>query len=189
MKLKGIWNRIIFFQYKHRFKKCGRKVLLESSFEIEGAKYISLGNNIRTKPRLHLAAIDKHNGLNFNPEIKIGNDVSINYDVHIACVDTVEIGEGSLLGSKVFITDHFHGDTTYESMHIPPSKRLLTSKGQVVIEENVWIGEGVVIMPGVTIGNNSVIGANAVVTRNIPAFSVAVGNPAKVIKRFEVEDD
>lgn len=163
--------------------------MLEFSFEIEGAKYISLGNNIRTKPRFHLAAIDKHNGIKFNPEIKIGDNVSINYDVHIACVDMVEIGEGSLLGSKVFITDHFHGDSTFESMCIPPSKRSLTSKGRVIIEKNVWIGEGVVIMPGVIIGNNSVIGANAVVTRNIPAFSVAVGNPAKVIKRYEMEND
>ena len=62
MKLRGIWNRIVFFPHAMKFKSCGKKVLFESSFEIEGEKYISIGNNVRTKPRLHIAAIDYHNG-------------------------------------------------------------------------------------------------------------------------------
>lgn len=52
----------------------------------------------------------------------------------------------------------------------------------IVIGDNVWIGHGVYIMPGVTIGNNSIIGAKAVVTKSIPADSIAVGIPAKVVK-------
>ena len=52
----------------------------------------------------------------------------------------------------------------------------------MVIGNNVWIGRNVCIMPGVTIGDGAVIGANAVVTHDIPAYSVAVGVPAKVIK-------
>ena len=186
MKLKGIWNRIIFFPCKRKFKTCGTKVLFESSFEVEGAKYITLGNNIRVKPGSHIAAIDSHNGLKFNPSISIGDDVSINYDVHIACIDRIEIGDGALLGSKIFITDHFHGDTTNKSLKTPPSQRLLTSKGPVIIGKNVWIGEGAMIMPGVKIGNNSVIGANSVVTKDIEPFSVVAGSPAKVIKKYEV---
>lgn len=185
MKLRGIWNRIVFFPHAMKFKSCGKKVLFESSFEIEGEKYISIGNNVRTKPRLHIAAIDYHNGLAFKPEMKIGSHVSINYDVHIACINKIEIGDGTLLGSKIFITDHFHGETTYASMNIPPSERILTSRGPVIIGKNVWIGEGVVIMPGVTVGDNAIIGANAVVTKNVPAFSVVVGNPARVVKKYE----
>lgn len=185
MKLRGFWNRIVFFPYKKKFKSCGRKVLWESSFVVEGTQYITIGDNVRVKPRFHIAAIDKHNGLKYEPEIKIGSNVSINYDVHIACINKVEIGEGTLLGSKIFITDHLHGDTTAQSMIISPSKRFLTSKGPVIIGKNVWIGEGVAIMPGVTIGDNSVIGANAVVTKDVPMFGVAVGNPAKVIKKYE----
>ena len=56
-----------------------------------------------------------------------------------------------------------------------------------MIEQNVWLGEGVVVLPGVTIGENAIIGANAVVSKNIPAFSIAVGNPAKVIKTYNFE--
>lgn len=187
MRIKGIWNRVVFYLYKKRFKTCGKKVLFESAFNVEGAEYISLGSNIRTKPRFHIAAIDKHNGLLFSPEVIIEDNVSINYDVHIACINKVKIGEGTLLGSKIFITDHFHGDTSFESLNISPSKRLLVSKGPVVIGKNVWIGEGVAIMPGVKIGDNSVIGANSVVTKNILPYSVAAGNPAKIIKNYEAE--
>lgn len=64
--------------------------------------------------------------------------------------------------------------------------RPLSSK-PVVIENNVWIGELCSVLPGVTIGENSIIGANSVVTKSIPANSITVGNPAKVIKQFNFE--
>lgn len=180
--IKGVWNRIVFLPIKLRLKKCGSRVLFESAFKVEGAKYISVGNNFRSKARFHIAAIDYHNGCRFQPKIIIGNNVSINYDVHIACINKISIGNGSLIASKVFITDHFHGDTSEETLRIPPSDRKLISKGAVIIEENVWVGEGAAIMPGVTIGANSIIGANAVVTKSIPSNSIAVGVPAKCIR-------
>lgn len=184
----GVINRVVFMALKPRMKKCGFKSLIESSYIVEGAKYISIGDHVRIKAGLHIAAIDQHNGLRFTPEIKIGNNVSINYDVHIACINKITIGDGSLLASKIFISDHAHGDTSYDSMQIPPSERKLQSKGSIEIGKNVWIGENVSIMPGVKIGDNSVIGANSVVTKNIPEFSVAVGAPARVIKRYNMED-
>ena len=64
----------------------------------------------------------------------------------------------------------------------PPRSRTIYSKGPVIIGENVWIGENVCILPGVTIGKGTVIGAGAVVTKDIPPFSVAGGNPARIIK-------
>lgn len=182
--IKGILNRIIFFGTKLKLKKCGKYVLFESLYEVEGEKYISVGSNVRTKSRFHIAAIDNHNGYKFIPEINIGSNVSINYDVHIACINKIDIGDGTLLASKIFITDHFHGNTDIESMKIPPSKRKLSSKGPVIIGRNVWIGEGAVIMPGVTIGDNSIIGANSVVTSSVPEFSIAAGVPAVIIKNL-----
>ena len=55
----------------------------------------------------------------------------------------------------------------------------------IKIEDDVWIGAGAIILDGVTIGRGSVIGAGAVVTKNIPPYSVAVGVPARVIKKRE----
>lgn len=182
--IRAIKNRLVFKIRKPLFKRCGKNVLFECPFVLSGEKFISLGNNIRTKPRLQLEAIDSVGKVRFSPELFIGDDVSINFDVHIACVNRVIIGKGVLIASKVFITDHNHGDTSIESMSLPPSKRRIVSKGAVVVCENVWIGEGVSIMPGVKIGRNSVIGANSVVTSDIPEYCVAVGAPARVIKRL-----
>ena len=66
-------------------------------------------------------------------------------------------------------------------MQFRPQRRPLYSKGPVIIGDNVWIGDKVTILPGVTIGNNAVIGANTVVTKDVPAYSIAVGNPCKII--------
>ncbi|WP_279145834.1 DapH/DapD/GlmU-related protein, partial [Clostridium tyrobutyricum] len=69
-----------------------------------------------------------------------------------------------------------------------PRNRLLTCGKEVVIEDDVWIGEMVCILPGVRIGKGSIIGAGAIVTKNIPKYSIAVGNPAKVVKNYNFND-
>lgn len=66
-------------------------------------------------------------------------------------------------------------------MHIQPTQRKLYSKGPVVIGNNVWIGDKVTILPGITISDGAVIGANAVVNKDIPPYSLAVGNPIKIV--------
>lgn len=80
------------------------------------------------------------------------------------------------------ITDNSHGETDYDSLKMPPIKRPITSKGPVIIGNNVWIGDKATILPGVTIGDGSVIAANAVVTKDVPPYSVVGGNPAIVLK-------
>ena len=65
-----------------------------------------------------------------------------------------------------------------------PLKRPIVSKGPVRIGDNVWIGDKATILPNVSIGNGAIIAANAVVTKDVPPYSVAAGNPAKIIKTF-----
>ncbi|MCR5188785.1 MAG: hypothetical protein K6C97_07595 [Treponema sp.] len=67
-----------------------------------------------------------------------------------------------------------------------PVNRKLSAK-PVINHDDVWIGEMVSILPGVEIGKGAIIGANAVVTKSIPKYSIAVGNPAKVIKKYNFE--
>jgi acetyltransferase-like isoleucine patch superfamily enzyme len=81
----------------------------------------------------------------------------------------------------VYITDQNHG---YEDITIPISKQSQPERA-VVIGDGSWLGHGSVVLPGVTIGRHVVIGANSVVTKDVPDFSVAVGVPAKVIRRFD----
>ena len=70
---------------------------------------------------------------------------------------------------------------------IPKAKKIVFTGTPVKIEKNVWVGSGVTILPGVTIGDNSVIGAGSVVVKDIPANTIAVGNPCKVLRSIESE--
>lgn len=83
---------------------------------------------------------------------------------------------------NVTITDNSHGYITKNETHTPPLKRPLYSKGPVIIGKNVWVGDKATILPNVNIGDGAIIGANAVVTKDVPPYSVAVGNPAKIVK-------
>lgn len=95
----------------------------------------------------------------------------------------VLIGEGSACGQNCFISGQSHH---YEDI----SKNFLRQgiqTEQVVVGKNVWIGANASILPGVTIGDNSVIGAGSTITDDVPAYSVVVGNPAKIIKQYDYE--
>ena len=176
-----VFSRLYWKSEKTHLAKCGKGAYIEYPFVLKGGKYISVGDNFRAYKGLRLEAHDKHNGFEFSPLIEIGDNVSINYDVHITACNKVVIEEGTLIASKVFITDHFHGRTHGEDIKIGPQGRKLYSKGEVHIGKNVWIGEGVAIMPGVSIGDNCIIGANSVVTKSISSDFVVAGNPARVI--------
>lgn len=119
-------------------------------------------------------------------QIIIGADVQVGDYVHIAAIDSVELGEHTLLASRVYISDHDHGSYSGSDISHPHeiqiSKKLISSP--VKIGKNVWLGEGVCVLKGVEIGDNSIIGALSVVTKSIPANSIAVGIPAKVIKKY-----
>ncbi len=181
-KLYSILNAFYTYWIMGDFEQFGKSSGISHPIYLVGGKYIIIGNNFSCDQRLRLDAIDNFLGENFNPSIIIGDNVSIQKDCHIGAINKIEIGNNVLLASKVYISDHSHGNTSVEDLLLPPSKRKLYSKGPVIIEDNVWLGEGVVILPGVTVGENSIVGANSVVTKSIPKNCVAAGNPAKIIK-------
>ena len=167
------------------FNAVGEGFSVQQPFYLLGGVNITVGKNFNTFKGLRIETYSDHNGVKYTPNLTIGDNVSLNFDCHIGCVEKITIGNNVLFASRVFITDHFHGTiNSLEELQIPPRLRVLSTKGEVRIEDDVWIGEGVVIMPGVTIGKGAVIGANAVVTKDIPAYSVASGVPAKIIKQF-----
>jgi acetyltransferase-like isoleucine patch superfamily enzyme len=100
-------------------------------------------------------------------------------------IGPVEIGNNVMLAQNIVVSGLNHG---YEDVTIPPSLQKEIRK-QIIISDNVWIGANSVITAGITIGRHSVIGAGSVVTKNIPDYCVAVGNPAKIIKRYSAETE
>lgn len=100
----------------------------------------------------------------------------------------IKIGSFSSIAPNVTIQEDLHKKDRISSYFICKNifnesiAKDIISKGPIVIEEDVWIGSNSVILSGVTIGMGSVIGAGSIVTKDIPRYSIAVGNPAKVIK-------
>ena len=102
-------------------------------------------------------------------------------------MNKVVIGDNVLMASKIYISDCSHGfyeggDNDSNPDQIPMDRKYKV--GEVIIGDNVWLGEFVLVLPDVIIGKGSIIGANSVVTKNIPAYSIAVGSPARVIKKY-----
>jgi acetyltransferase-like isoleucine patch superfamily enzyme len=183
-RLLAYKQKVELAEVKGKFKSLGANFKIKKDYSIYNSQYIEIGSDFKALERFRIEAIDKFGNQKFTPSIKIGNNVSFNTDIHIGCVNSIIIGDNCLFASRIFISDHNHGDTTKEMLQSFPMKRPLISKGSIVIKNNVWVGEGVAIMPNVTIGENSIIAANAVVTKDIPANCVAAGVPAKIIKEI-----
>jgi lipopolysaccharide O-acetyltransferase len=166
-----------------------KKIKIGPRAHLRGLSAIEMGEDFAAGEGLWLEAITEYNDQTFSPKIIIGQHVRISHFVHIAATHLVEIGDNVLMGSKVIVTDHNHGQ--YSNLHsspaLPPAQRPLDSDRRVVIGRNVWLGDGVVVTPGSSVGEGSVIGANSVVLGNIPAFAIAAGIPAVVRKTFNFD--
>jgi len=118
----------------------------------------------------------------YGNHIKVGKNFFCNYNCTMLDVGRITFGDNCLLAPNVAIYTAGH------PIH-PDSRNSLYEYGiDVTVGDNVWIGGNVVIMPGVNIGSNCVIGAGSVVTKDIPAWSIAAGNPARVIRKITEED-
>lgn len=122
--------------------------------------------------------IDKYVNIREGKYLTIGEYSVINSFVHIWAGKNsgVVIGNRVLIASHVTITSLTH-DYTIDDMRF---KKAISKK--VTVNDDVWIGSHAVILPGITIGQGAVIGAGAIVTKNVPKYSIVVGNPAKIIK-------
>ncbi|MBQ7450828.1 sugar O-acetyltransferase [bacterium] len=112
--------------------------------------------------------------------IKTGKNVFINACCRFQDQGGIEIGDGSLIGHNTTIATLNHD--------FNPAKRQNLTPSPVKIGKNVWIGSDCTILPGVTIGDGAIVGAGSVVTKSIPQNTIAVGNPARVIKEIEVKN-
>lgn len=128
----------------------------------------------------------------FGNNIYIGNNVSINIRCMLIDCNKITIGNNVLIAPGVQINTSTHPVELTDRLN-PDWKEggtayfWRTYALPIIIEDNCWIGAGCIILPGVTIGRGSVIGAGSVVNKSIPADSVAVGNPCRVIRTINQE--
>lgn len=165
------------------FGHYGQDVYIHPGVRIVKPQFISVGDKVRigknTDIYIHPIHSDSKEFI-----LEIGNNVHIgNYNI-IGARNSVVLEENVLLGPRVIIADHSH---RYENVEMAVKSQAVTEGGPVRIERDCWIGANVFVFPNVTIGRHAVIGANSIVNRNIPSYSVAVGAPARVIKRYDFD--
>lgn len=114
--------------------------------------------------------------------VYFGKEVYANFNLTLIDDTKIIVGDYCLIGPNVTIVTASHT--------IDPDLRKYKTEYNfpVVLESNVWIGANVVILPNVTIGENSIIGAGSIVTKDIPANSIAVGNPCKILRKINDND-
>ena len=155
-----------------RKAEVGARVRLRGRPRIHNSGRMVIGSRVQlvsTPATLELAAID--GGM-----LEIGEQTLVNYGGSIAAAESVRIGARCLIGTYAIIMDNdFH--------RIEPERRYETPESKpITIGDNVWLGARVIVLGGVTIGDGSCIGAGSVVAHDIPARSLAVGVPARVIR-------
>ena len=159
------------------FGTMGRRVRVVRPLRIFGARYCHLGDESVVQYGAYIAALNEFGQA---PELRIGRRTLIGNHVHIVVTKSIEFGESVLVADRVFVSDNRH---TFEDPRVPVRDQGLTQLAPVRIGDGSWIGENVAIS-GASIGRHCVIGANSVVTRDIPDCCIAVGAPARIIKRY-----
>ncbi len=118
------------------------------------------------------------------PSLRIGDGTHIDRLCHLACVGSIDIGRECLIAERVLIGDSYH---QYQDPDVPVIRQPMSPPRPVVVGDGAYIGFAAVIGHGVTVGANAYVGAGAVVTEDVPARTVVVGNPARVIRWWDAE--
>jgi acetyltransferase-like isoleucine patch superfamily enzyme len=118
-------------------------------------------------------------------DLRIGADVFMNRNFQLACYSRIEIGDSVRFGERVSVHDESH---LFEPVPVTSGARNTYVARPITIQSDVWIGANTVVLGGSVIGQGSVIGANSVVRGVIPAFVIAAGSPAVVIRSLKPHD-
>jgi acetyltransferase-like isoleucine patch superfamily enzyme len=196
-------DKLKAFYYNHLSEnvciKNGKLIIFNNSvMDIHKSAKINLEDNLyinsdtfkKSKAECYLK-LQENSTLNINGRFKLfyGSTIQIfrnatltlgsgyiNSDSVIACCNKITIGDGATIARNVYIYDGDHHSI------LDDDENILNKSLPINIGKHVWIGVGAIILKGVNIGDGSIIGAGAVVNKDIPSNSIAVGNPAKVIK-------
>ena len=182
MKKKRFWYPVANIKNRFLFGVYGKDVYIEPGVVINRPRFVQVGNHVRIK---------RNSSINLHPKDKkskeillfIGDHVIISESCFISACHRIVIEENVGISPNVMIIDNSRkpGDV------IRPSKEQKLEIGTVHIGADSWIAYGACVLPNVTIGRHCIIGALSVVNRDIPPYSVAVGSPAKVVKRYDFD--
>ena len=143
--------------------------------------YIHIGAHTMIGPQVTLSAgMVPGQACITDPVVSIGDRCLIGKGSGIVGHLRIEIGDDVWTGHHVYVTDQNHG---YRDVDLPISRQSMPER-PVRIGNGSWLGHGCIVLPGAQVGNHVVVGANSVVTGTLPDFCVAVGSPARVVRRY-----
>jgi acetyltransferase-like isoleucine patch superfamily enzyme len=165
-----LWVRLFLNRFYHQK---GRGVIIRHwvRMDVVPFNHFSIGNNSTIEDFSTI-----NNGVG---NVEIGNNSLVGLGNVI--IGPVKIGNNVILAQNIVASGLNHNYTDIEQ----PIHKQGVSVAPIVIDDDCWIGANTVITAGVTIGKHSVVAAGAVVTKDIPPYSIAVGNPSRVIKRYD----
>ncbi|MBN8730655.1 MAG: acyltransferase [Acidobacteria bacterium] len=175
------WIAITFWRvplFRSRCASLGKRLSLEVSPTLGGSLELSVGNDVTISGKLAVLA-----GRVFDrPRVTIGDHVFLGHETTISVNLNVEIEHDVLIASECYITDNFGHplDAVRRVALEPPDAADIKP---IKICRYAWIGRRCIILPGVTIGEGAIVGAGSVVSRSVPAYAIAVGNPARVLEQ------
>ena len=178
----AVYARLFRLVYGSRFRAFGKGTSVVFPAGIEAPGNIVLGDRVYVGHQSYLAAVPLTGSQNCL--LQIGEGSSIGRFNHIFATRRVVLGAHVLTANGVYISDNLHG---YQDVTTPILQQPIRQNGIVEIGDGSWIGHNACIL-GVRIGRHCVVGANAVVTRDLPDYSVAVGAPAIIIRRYDTDN-
>ena len=168
--LRGLFFSILYHNIKF-------PIIINRAGKFRNLKHVKISQNSFLDDHVEIfVKKDSRNLIKLN----IGSFVSIGRYSCIGCADKIIIEDNVYFAPYVHVTDRNHD---YRNVSFPIWQQLILT-GPIKIGEGSWLGYGSQVMPGVTIGKHCVIGAGSIVTSDIPDYSVAVGIPARVIKKY-----
>ncbi|WP_319802363.1 acyltransferase [Flavobacterium sp. N502540] len=181
-------NRVFNYLYRkgfyllnnRKYKLLSSTAIIQRLLRVDGRENISIEKNVIIQKMTWIAAVPLTSESKCN--LVIGEGSIIGHFNHIYATGEIILGKNVLTADKVYISDNLH---QYEDINLPIMNQGIKQLPKLKIGDGTWIGENVCII-GANIGKNCVIGANSVVTKDIPDYCVAVGSPAKIIKRYNI---
>jgi acetyltransferase-like isoleucine patch superfamily enzyme len=166
------------------FAEFGSGSVVQLPVRLSGEHRMSIGADVFVGAGAWLQVLDIGDSAD-DIALQIGDRAAFAGGCVVSVARSLTIGADVAMARNCYVADHTHA---YTDSDTSISDQGLTDINPVVIEDGVWLGENVVVLPGVTIGRGSVVGANSVVTQDLPPHTVALGIPARIVRRFGPED-
>jgi acetyltransferase-like isoleucine patch superfamily enzyme len=179
-----LWRRFKSLIYTTPIFSCrcesvGKHLQLHALPDVRGHALLYIGDDVRFSGSFAISS----GRFNDRPTLRIGNRAFIGHNVSITCNREVVIEDDVLIAGNCKISDYDGHPASFES-RLSGGLPAADDMQPIRICKGAWIGSGVFILKGVTIGVGGIVGANSVVTHNIPAYCIAAGSPAKVVKHI-----